>query len=219
MELLSYANDFSADCRTPRACGISQGGFDGEPCFARRCAVTKMKGRCCRDSSHLLTVLLTYRILQTLYNGCNIREGEDAGAESGARDGARCCTGLAAREGRNGAERTDGGRAGGLLGAADLQLVRRHARTRARTVRPCARVGRGVQPRACGRRPQCVRGERVVASAPCAHGASFVPIPVPISAHGGDELRGSVRERGRRRRAARSWGICRPRRRARCTCT
>ena len=95
-----------------------------------------MKGRCCRDSSHLLTVLLTYRILQTLYNGCNIREGEDAGAESGARDGARCCTGLAAREGRNGAERTDGGRAGGLLGAADLQLVRRHARTRARTVRP-----------------------------------------------------------------------------------
>ena len=46
--------------------------------------------------------------------------------------------------------------------------------------------------------------------------------PVPISAHGGDELRGSVRERGRRRRAAnasRSWGICRPRRRARCTCT
>ena len=42
-------------------------------------------------------------------------------------------------------------------GAAEVdrlhQLVRRHARTRARTVRPCARVGRGVQPRACGRRP------------------------------------------------------------------
>lgn len=57
MELLSYANDFNADCRTPRACGISQGGFDGESCFARRCAVTKMEGRRCRDSSHLLTVL------------------------------------------------------------------------------------------------------------------------------------------------------------------